>query len=142
MRKFTNHGRWRWRTAGGIMRRSSATLAARCNEPERCPVRLRPLLLPFLALAGLVALPPRACGQEELPPLPEREQRALAALEELGASASRDRNLPGHPVTQLALEGSIKDEDLKWVAVLSSLEFLHVHTPGVTDAGLAHLAAL
>src|SRR5258706_14517105 len=67
---------------------------------ERSTMRLPKLAGFCVVFGGLLTTP--AFGQpRKMPDLPERQQRAITAIERLGGYASRDEKLPGNPVTSV-----------------------------------------
>ena len=96
----------------------------------------------FVAFAALLTTP--AFGQQrKMPDLPERQQRAITAIERLGGYASRYEKLPGNPVTSVGFDFNypIADRDLEWVSVFPALRSLNVSRSKITDAGLERLSA-
>lgn len=71
-----------------------------------------------------------------------QEERALEALQERGAMASRDDRAPGAPVTWVTCYRPIQDEDLDLLAALPHLANLVLLEGGITDAGLKRLQRL
>jgi hypothetical protein len=76
------------------------------------------------------------------PAQPEREARAVAAIETRGGSVYRDERAPGNPVTGITFSRSISDEDMELVKAFPRLESLSLMDGGITDAGLAPLAEM
>src|SRR6516165_3277697 len=90
------------------------------------------LLICVLTLTGL--LTGNLFGQEQNnADLPERQQRAIAAIEKLGGWASRDDSLPGKPVTDIRFYGEIRDGDLELAKAFPSLRSLTLPSGNITD---------
>ena len=65
------------------------------------------------------------------------EDKAVAAVEKLKGSVTRDPKLPGKPVVTVNLSVTkAKDPDLKELAGLKNLSALYLGFTEVTDAGL------
>ncbi len=73
----------------------------------------------------------------------DAEAKAVAAVERLGGTVTRDEERPGKPVVEVHLGFSqAADADLKELAALKRLQVLALPYTPVTDAGLKELAAL
>ena len=73
----------------------------------------------------------------------DAEAKAVAAVERLGGTVTRDEERPGKPVVEVHLGFSkATDADLKELATLKRLQVLALSYTAVTDAGLKELAAL
>ena len=95
----------------------------------------------------------------------EEQERAITALEELGAKVDRDESVAGRPVvtirvvlrekeclrlvkafptlkTLVARFGQLSDDDLKPLEGLTRVETLNLDSNEITDAGLSHLEGL
>ena len=73
----------------------------------------------------------------------DAEAKAVAAVERLGGTVTRDEERPGKPVVEVHLGFSqAADADLKELASLKRLRVLALSFTPVTDAGLKDLAAL
>ena len=73
----------------------------------------------------------------------DAEAKAVAAVERLGGTVTRDEERPGKPVVEVHLGFSqAADADLKELAALKRLQVLALSFTPVTDAGLKELAAL
>jgi serine/threonine protein kinase/DNA-directed RNA polymerase subunit RPC12/RpoP len=109
------------------------------------PSFLSPRPLVFLALAALGLLGSllvlAALLREKSPPDPER---AVAALEKLGATIQRDGNQPGNPVVVVRLKDTkVTDADLEPLAAFPQLRILDLTgATNVTDSALKGLASL
>jgi hypothetical protein len=95
------------------------------------------LWLPFL----LLAVPVPCLGQEKVNAT-EQEERAIAAIEDLGGRVVRDESVPERPVIEVAFSESIKDGDLEWLKTFPRLKGLSFSKTGITDSGLARLSGL
>lgn len=73
----------------------------------------------------------------------DAEAKAVAAVERMGGTVTRDEDRPGKPVVEVHLGFSqAADADLKELAPLKRLQVLALSFTPVTDAGLKELTAL
>ena len=73
----------------------------------------------------------------------DAEDKAVAFVEKLNGSLSRDEKAPGKPVVEVRLSGTkVTDAGLKELAALTKLTRLFLFKTPVTDAGLKELAPL
>jgi hypothetical protein len=71
------------------------------------------------------------------------EQKAIAAIETLGAKIKLDACQPGQPVVAVDWNScSVDDEDLRLLKCLPQLESLDLANTRISDRGLAHLSDL
>jgi hypothetical protein len=71
------------------------------------------------------------------------QEKAVAALRELGATVETDDKAPGKPVVRVVLTGEkATNEALEHLKPLTDLRTLEVHDGLVTDHGLSHLKGL
>lgn len=84
--------------------------------------------------------PAAASGKKSAENLNEQ----IAKIEALGGTIERDDQQPGRPVIGIDLSGleKLKDQDLKVLSSLSSLQQLNLSGTATSDAGLKHLAGL
>ena len=95
------------------------------------------LLLVALASALVAG---RAAGKEQDS---AEADEAIARIEALGGTITRDSSQPGNPVTSVDLSGkNVKDDDLRLLSKLSSLRELYLIGTDITDAGLKSLVGL
>jgi hypothetical protein len=97
-----------------------------------------------LAFASAVLL--GACGLGVWADDPEPQRRALAALREANPIVKVDQDRPEKPVVSIQFRpnaGKVTDDDLVYLKAFPRLRCVEFpNKPGVTDVGLAHLAAL
>lgn len=69
---------------------------------------------------------------------------AVAKIEALGGQVKRYSALPGQPIVSVDLSEvrKLKDEDMKLLSSLSTLQELHLHGTTITDEGLKQIAGL
>jgi internalin A len=73
----------------------------------------------------------------------DAEDKAVALVEKLGATVTRDEKLPGKPVVEVDLHSTaVTDAALKQLAALKNLTALSLSETKVTDAGLKELTTL
>ncbi len=81
----------------------------------------------------------------------EAEDKAVAFVEKLGGTVTRDEKAPGKPVVGVSFqptiiivktEGKVTDSDLKELVGLKNLTTLDLGSTGVTGAGLKELVGL
>src|SRR5262245_25490030 len=73
----------------------------------------------------------------------ETEKQAIAAIEKLGGTISRDEEAPGQPVVEVNFRSSrVTDAGLVHLKVLGQLRKLLLDDTKVTDAGMVHLKEL
>jgi TIR domain/Leucine rich repeat len=94
----------------------------------------------------------KARDEGKKPPVEENKTQAAQAVQEATAAALRrwgrnvelDVDRPNQPVISVYLTGKEDaiDDDMKILAPLTEIRFLHIAATSVTDAGLAHLKGL
>src|SRR5688572_13762631 len=73
----------------------------------------------------------------------DAEDKAVAFVEKLGGTVTRDEKQPGKPVVSVNLRyRKVTDAGVKELAVFKNLTTLHLNRTGVTDAGVKELAPL
>jgi|SRR5579883_2826069 len=85
-----------------------------------------------LALSGLCLCSPLRAD--------DAEDKAVAFVEKLGGTATRDEKAPGKPITVVNLIGTkVTDAGLKELATLKNLNTFYLGETQATDAGLKEL---
>jgi hypothetical protein len=93
------------------------------------------------SLLALLVLGAQVRGQEAVEHR-ERQEKASAAIEDVGGKVERDERAPGKPVISVWFSEPLKDADLDSLAAFPRLERLTLSKTGITDAGLARLQIL
>jgi hypothetical protein len=94
----------------------------------------------FVAAIVLLVIPVPGPAQEKA--ARQLQQRAVAAIEQLGGSVDRWEPTPGKPVTDVVFHRPVRDEHLPLAGAFPTLRSVAVCQGQVTDAGMARLAAL
>src|SRR5262245_44923647 len=70
------------------------------------------------------------------------EKTAIAALEKMGASITRDESRPGKPAIKVVISGEVTDAGLKQLGALTQIKSLTIHTCRDVNAALQCLSSL
>jgi tRNA A-37 threonylcarbamoyl transferase component Bud32 len=87
--------------------------------------------------------PDLAVREDPGPKVPESEEQAVRAVQQLGGKISRDDKLPGKPVVSVSLAHTkAADADLRALAAFPQLRTLELQGTKVTDAGMKYVGEL